>query len=79
MELVVAQVPEIMWPTHAGHGFLHATRSRHKHSDILIGCSAQGRYDFCKIPPIPHQYSLPSINVHPRERIKVNIYRGVNS
>ena len=54
MELVVAQVPEIMWSTSAGHGFLHATRSRYKHSDILIGCSAQGRYDFCKSPPIPH-------------------------
>ena len=24
-------------------------------------------------------YSLPSINVNPREWIKINIYRGVNS
>jgi hypothetical protein len=26
-----------------------------------------------------YSYSLPSINVYPREWIKVNIYRGVNS
>ena len=25
------------------------------------------------------EYSLPSINVNPREWIKVNIYRGVNT
>jgi hypothetical protein len=29
--------------------------------------------------PIEPPYSLPSINVNPREWIKVNIYRGVNS
>ena len=27
---------------------------------------------------ILHIYNLPSINGNPRERIKVNIYRGVN-
>ena len=28
---------------------------------------------------VTHNYSLPSINVNPREWIKVNIYRGVNN
>ena len=30
-------------------------------------------------PNFSNHYSLPSINVNPREWIKVNIYRGVNS
>ena len=36
------------------------------------------RVFLCKFAP-SQLYSLPSINVNPREWIKVNIYRGVHS
>ena len=50
--------------------------------DPKLVCCMQGRYN----GPSANldygeevHYSLPSINVNPREWIKVNIYRGVNS
>ena len=35
--------------------------------------------DYARMSGMMDSYSLPSMNVNPREWIKVSIYRGVNS
>ena len=41
----------------------------------MSGGNPNYKYNYTDYP----NYSLPSVNVNPREWIKVNIYTGVNS
>ena len=60
-----------------------------KKANLTKSATGESKMDISSLlpagdPVIPYdiyidKYSLPSINVNPRECIKVNIYRGVNS